>query len=206
MAKVKLNLKDRSDENLSQLADQHIAAMTGNANFVTPNPLAPAFLTLATGFQDAVLAAEAARQSALQATSVRDTARIALEVGFNQRATYVESTSGFDETKILSSGLSTRDQAAPIGELPAPMDFLATMGDQEGEIDLTWSSVRGAKSYNVEKSPYATPRVWMAADTVVKSRMTVGGLTPGATYAFRVSAIGTAGRSPWSDDSVKMAP
>jgi hypothetical protein len=34
-----------------------------------------------------------------------------------------------------------------------PTGLSATAGDHEGEIDLTWDTVKGAKSYVLERSP-----------------------------------------------------
>jgi hypothetical protein len=102
--------------------------------------------------------------------------------------------------------LPVRDSAAPIGAMTSPLDFLATQGDMEGEIDLTWSRVRGAKSYIVQRSENVTPRVWSQVAVVSKSKATVNGCTPGMVCVFRVSAVGAAGQGPWSDESSKMSP
>jgi hypothetical protein len=206
MAKVKLNLKDRSDSELLTFSQQHIAAMSGNPNFPSPLPAEPDYQLLHDAFQEAQDGAGLAQQTAKEKTSLKDTARVALETGLTQRGGYVESTSAGDEAKILSSNLPVRETPAPVGELPAPVDFLATMGDKEGEIDLTWSRVRGAASYVIEQSPNVVPRVWTPEGVVPKSKATIGGCTPGAMSVFRVAAVGTAGQGPWSDESVKMSP
>jgi hypothetical protein len=67
-----------------------------------------------------------------------------------QRGDYVDLTSAGDEAKIESSGFSTRDLPAPVGELSAPGNLVSTTGDNEGEVDLAWNPVRGASSYQVE--------------------------------------------------------
>lgn len=206
MSKVKLNLSDKSDSELLTFTQQHIAAMAGNANYPTPLPAAPAFLTLYSGFESALDTAELAATTAKQKTALKDVARVALEVGLNQRGGYVESTSAGDEAKILTSNFLVREAPTPVGTLPAPLDFLATMGDMSGEIDLIWSRVYGAGSYVVQHSPYATPRVWSQALVVTASKATVSGCTPGQLCAFRVAAVGAAGQGPWSDESVKMSP
>ncbi|MEO5804424.1 MAG: fibronectin type III domain-containing protein [Verrucomicrobiota bacterium] len=142
----------------------------------------------------------------MQKVVEKDGARVALEFGLNQRVSYVDLTSGGDEAKILSSNFPVKDPPTPIGALPASVDFLATLGDMEGEIDLIWSRVRGAQSYIVQYSPYAMPRVWEQEAVVTKSKATVADCTPGKMYVFRVAAVGAAGQGPWSDESVKRAP
>lgn len=206
MAKVKLNLAQKSDAELLTFSQQHILAMAGNASFPTPMPDAPTFQTLHDEFEVALDEAALALQECEEKAATLAAKRAALEGGFNERAGYVESASHGVEAVILSSHFDVRTPPTPVGPLPAPVDFLATMGDMEGEIDLVWSSVYGAKSYVVQCSPYATPRVWAQITVVTKSKTTVSGCTPGEKSAFRVAAVGAAGQGPWSDESVKMSP
>ena len=117
-----------------------------------------------------------------------------------------QQESGGDEAKILSTGFAVRAAGSPVGALPAPIDFLATFGDNPGEVDVTWSAVKGAKSYIVEVRENVAGTAWGGARVVTKSRATIDGLTTGKTYAFRVRAVGTAGEGPWSDESLKLAP
>jgi len=206
MAKVKLKLSDKSDSELLTFTQQHIAAMTGNANFTTPAPAAVPFQALYDNFESALDTAELAASTAKQKTVLKDSARAALEQGLIQRGSYVDLTAAGDEAKILTSNFPVREAPLPIGELPAPVDFLATMGDMSGEIDLVWSRVHGAKSYVVQHSPYATPRAWSQATIVTGSKATITDCTPGELCVFRVAAVGAAGQGPWSDESVKMSP
>ena len=206
MAKVKLQLNRKTDSELYEFAQQHITAMAGNVAFTTPDPLAPAFLTLVTNYNSALQTAIAAQQTAKEKTNLKDVARAALEAGLRTRASYVDTKSGGLEAVVLSSGLPVRSAAAPVGTLPAPMDFLAKMGSLEGQIKLKWKRVRGAVSYIVQVSPYAMPRTWTALPVSPTVSTIATGLTSGQTYAFRVAAVGFAGQGPWSDESVKMAP
>jgi hypothetical protein len=52
MAKVKLGLRDLSPDEKVDLANTIKTAMTGNANFTTPNPTLAAYGTLITTAQD----------------------------------------------------------------------------------------------------------------------------------------------------------
>ncbi len=206
MAKVKLNLRFRTDAELLTFSQQHIAAMTGNANYATPMPTAPNYLAAHDAFKSALDAAALAAETAKQKTTLKDTARTVLEANLTQRGGYVELTSLGDEAKILSANLPVRDLPAPVGAMPAPVDFLATMGDTPGEMDLVWTRVRGAKTYLVQHSHNVTPRVWTQKAVVTTSKATVTGCTPGELCVFRVAAVGSAGQGPWSDESVKMSP
>lgn len=206
MAKPKLDLKSKTDADLLGFAQAHITAMTGNASFPTPTPNAADFLAQVTAYETAIITADAAQQAAQEKVVLKDTERGLLEKVLGQRANYVENTSQGDEAKILSAGFSVRSAATPPAVPVVPADLGISMGDHAGEIDLQWTPSKGAKSYIIECAPYNTPRVWQQIKIVTRSSFTVTGLTSGATYAFRVRAVGAAGESDWSDEAVKMAP
>lgn len=205
MSQVKLELAARNDDDLHQFAETHIAEMAGNANFPTPSPTVLAFQAVyddycakLTAFQQAALAAEAA-------TVLKEAARVAISQALNDRGNYVQTTSGGDEAKILSSGFGVRAQPAPVGPLPAPVDFMPSMGDVPGEVDLSWSAVRGARTYVIECREQGTTGPW-TSKVATKSRASVAGLTSGKIYTFRVAAVGAAGQGPWSLEAARMAP
>lgn len=206
MAKPKLDLKSKTDSELLGYAQAHITAMTGNANFATPDPDATAFAASVAAFETALNTSDAAQQTAKEKVALKDAERVLMEQALGQRGNYVENASGGDEAKILSAGFSVRAPAGPPTIPPVPADLGITMGDHSGEIDLHWTPSKGAKSYIIECAPYDTPRVWQQVKIATRSSYTVTGLTPGATYAFRVKAIGSAGDSDWSDEAIKMAP
>lgn len=93
-----------------------------------------------------------------------------------------------------------------MGDLPAPDDLRAAMGDVDGEIDLVWDRVRGASAYVVQMCPDPTRGDWTQAALSTSSKATVPGLTSGQTTYFRVAALGAAGQGAWSDVASKMAP
>ncbi len=207
MAKVKLDLKSKTDAEIIELAQQHIAAMTGNANFPTPMPDAAGFLALTTTAADALAAADAAHTAWRTAVATKDAAILELSsAGLNARASYVDSASGGDEAKILSSGFNTRAPATPIGLPAQPGNLIAAMGSLEGTMELDWETVRGAVSYIVECKLHSDSEQWQQVKIVTRSDATLTGLVSGSTYAFRVRAVGAAGEGPWSDEAVKMAP
>ena len=205
MSQVRLELDQLTDDEVEALIQTHIAEMNNNANFPTPDPSVADFAADTNPFLAAKLAAEQARQAALEATQVRETARTQAEAALTARGSYVQTKSGGDAAKILSSGFGVRDQPAPIGPLPAPVDFLPTIGDDPGEIDVTWSALRGARSYILEYKVQGTDGTW-TSKVVTKSRQSVTGLTSGTVYVFRVAAVGTAGQSPWSLEAARRAP
>lgn len=206
MAQVKLNLRNKSDAELLTFGEAHATAIDGNANFPTPDPDAADFTAATTAYQNALTAQANAEAAAQAATAAKDTARLTYEGVLNDRGLYVQQASSGDEEKILSASFEVRDIPTAIGDLPAPVDFLATMGDMPGEIDFAWSPVKGASVYMVECKVHNDAGVWQLVKPFTASKGTATGLTSGTAYAFRVAAVGAAGQGPWSDESVKMAP
>jgi hypothetical protein len=205
MAKVKLDLKSKTDLELAAFADNHITKITGNATYTTPSPTAVAFQAALDAFNTDLAELAAARSTVTEKVTDKEGTRAALETMLNQRGGYVDDKSGGDEAKIQSAGFEVRGTPAPIGELPAPGNLVTTTGDNEGEIDLTWNRVRGASAYEIECKVNTGPESWQAVKVVTNSRFTVTALIPGTVYAFRVRAIGAAGSGAWSDQAIRRA-
>lgn len=200
MATVKLALAELSIEEKTQLANNIASALTGNAAFTTPNPtLATLQATAASLTSAATKVADIRKQSEI-ATIEQDDAEDLLDSVLTQLGSYVENTSGGDEAKILSTGMGVKAAAASVGILPAPGPVAANTGDAPNEVDLSWPRLNGSKSFVVQYAtdPNATDGDWKFGTTSTKSSCTIGNLTPGARFWFRVAAVGSAGQSPWS--------
>lgn len=207
MAKVKLNLRTLSTIEKAAKARQIVTAMTGNPNFATPHPTL-AQVTAATDELDAAYSdAQAARQTAMTKTSILREKEDALEGVLRHLAAYIESVGGDDESKILSAGVNLRSANNSTPSLAPPGSLTATEGDHDGEIDLTWDKVKGAKTYVVERSADPpSPASWSHEAVALKSSATVNGLASGSRYWFRVAAVLSSGQSGWSDPATKIAP
>lgn len=207
MAQVKLDLQNRDDDDLLTFAKNHAAALVGNASFPTPDPAVPEFTTATTEFEEALLAIEAIKAQLATAYTVRDTKRAVLEDKLRARGAYVQKTSGGVKETIQTAAMDVESEPVPITSLPAPGDLRASMGDMEGEIDLQWDRVSGARGYIVEYREHMVGTAWQQATPTTRSRTTVSGLPTGKVYAFRVRALGPREiLSPWSDEAVKMVP
>jgi hypothetical protein len=209
MAKVKLSLNRLTPDETVAVANQIVTAMTGNANFTTPNPTLATVTGLVTTAQTKIAAQLAAKTAAEAATTDSDAALTALRGTLAQLAAYVENAAGGDAVKIQSAGMSVRAAAAPIGVLGQVQNLAVTAGDDEGELDATWDPVNGAKSYQVQTSPDPiTPTSWQDVAPVAKSRKGLSGLTSGARVWLRVRAISSKeeNNGAWSDPAVKTVP
>jgi hypothetical protein len=206
MAQVKLNLDRLTREERINLARQIHTAMTGNANFPTPNPALTALDSATDALETGNGELNLLRQQAKEKTVEVDGLDTAHSQVLRDLAAYVQNTSGGDEGKILSAGMAVRDPAAPV-TMTAVTGLESTPGDDSGEIDLSWNPVRGASSYEIQSSPDPiTPTSWGHAGISTKSSLTLTGQPSGARCWWRVRAVGASGPGPWSDPATKIVP
>ena len=207
MSKVKLNLHGLSAVEKAAKARQIVIAMTDNASFTAPHPTLAQLTAGADDLEAAYSDVQTARQIAQTKTSILHDKEEDIEKLLRQIAAYIESVGGDDESTILSAGLDVRSTSSATISPTPPTSLIVTDGDEEGEIDLSWDKVKGAKSYIIERSadpPTATS--WGHATVALRSTATINGLTAGTRYWFRVAAVLSAGQSGWSDPATKIAP
>jgi hypothetical protein len=190
------------------LANTIRTAMTGNANFATPNPSLASVGTQVTTTSTKIAAYDTLVASGQTALADRDAAVATLCGLLSQLGAYVENTSGGDAVKIQSAGMGVRAASAPVGPVAQVLDLVLSAGDFDGTLDLMCAPVRGAKSYEIQTSPDPqTNTSWTPKMTASKSSATIEGLTSGAKVWVRMRAIGAENKpGPWSDPAVKVVP
>jgi hypothetical protein len=109
---------------------------------------------------------------------------------------------------FLSSGFLAKTIAKASSQ-PAEVPASPTMkfGPNSGQMLALLKRVKGASSYNLRFALLTgtTPGPWTVLPvTGVRKPVTVSNLTPRATYAFGVQALGSDGYSDWSDSSTSM--
>src|SRR5436190_12128568 len=149
MAKVKLELRTLTPDELVALANNIKTAMTGNANFATPNPTLAALGTAITAAQTKIAAYNTAVSATSTALSDRDTSLQNLRGLLTQEGAYVENITGGDKTKIESAPMGVRADAAPAGPPTQVLNLVVTAGDNDGSLDVAFDPVRGANSYEI---------------------------------------------------------
>jgi hypothetical protein len=76
-----------------------------------------------------------------------------------------------------------------------------------GQALVQLTAIPKAKSYEIQSAPMANgvPGAWTTTTvTAAKRPISITGLTPGTTYAFRVRALGALGYTDYSDSATRM--
>src|SRR5258706_8512465 len=137
MAKVRLGLQGLAPEDRIAQAPVIKTAMTGNANFTTPNPPLTAYNTAITAAQTKVAAYNSAKAAAETALADRDAALATMDGLTTQLGDYVQNITGGDKTKIESAGMDTRADAAPV-TMTQVLDLVLSEGDDAGNLHIVW--------------------------------------------------------------------
>jgi hypothetical protein len=208
MSKIKLSLRRLTISQKIAKAELIAGSLNGNASFPTPQPTLATLAQAKDELADAYSEARNARQTAKEKTTIQNKKEAALDRLFSQLAAYVESVAGSNEELILSAGMDPRAAAVAATGTPSQPQALAAMaGDYEGQIDLSWDTVDGVRSYVIERSGGpVTATSWSYSGVSTKSSFTAANLNSGTRYWFRVAAVNSNGQSGWSDPATKIAP
>ena len=208
MVRIKLDFRNLSVPDKVIRAQQSVASLTGNPNFPTPNPPLATVTAAIDTLQTSIVDAHKARDASLVKTAAQHDNEAKLDQLMRQLAGYIESVSDGDEVKIRSAGVSIRSAATPSTDtVSTPANISLTEGDHEAELDMSWNSVKRARSYVIQHSADPpTDTSWTQIQVVTASSTTISGLTRGAKHWFRVAAVGSSGQSGWSDPAMKIAP
>lgn len=208
MSKIKLNFRNLPIQEKNAKARTIVTSLTGNPNFPTPTPALAVITAAIDALETSAATVQSTRAKLKTDVSEQSANEDVLDGIMSQLVGYVQSVAGDDETKIHSAGMDARSAKGPSSSDPTlPEALSATVGDHDGEMDLSWDPVPKAKSYIIQVSvDPPTDTSWKQAGVSTKSSFTVTGLTPGARYQFRVAAVSTGGQSGWSDPAIKIAP
>jgi hypothetical protein len=196
-AKVKLDLSHKTVDNKIESARTYVISMTGNANFPSPNPALSIISSATNDLETANAAAKDGGKSKVAAMYVKEKI---LDDLITQLGHYVEATANGDASVILSSGMKVKNANTSTLAPQTPEKLTATASTTEGEVKLSWKISKGTKVYVVEQNNDATLATnnWVQVDMVTKTKITLTGLNSGQKYAFRVYAVGSGGKSAYS--------
>ena len=85
---------------------------------------------------------------------------------------------------------------------PRPLEWI-DRGPVTGAVDVKVKGLPKALSYNLQyavvTNPGTLPTSWTTLTLPGSKKLTISNLTPGATYAFQVRALGRLGYTDWSN-------
>ena len=191
--RIKTNFGKRPDGKLIVLTHTIIDSMTGNTNFLTPQPTLANLATALDEFETAVSAASTG--GAMQKT-IRDQKKEVLAELMEKEAIYVTLVSDGDVAKLQSSGFELTKIPGPIGPVEAKNFGMKAAG--KGELKFFVDTADGIKSYQFEYKK-VDAQEWIVKSST-KSKMLVQGLQRGAEYVGRVLPIGASENREYSDE------
>ena len=117
---------------------------------------------------------------------------------------YVEAASNDDPAVFSTSGfVMGPTQRVPPQPLPAASLEWIDRGPVTGAVDVKVKGLPKALSYNLQygvvANPGTLPTSWTTLTLPGSKKLTISNLTPGATYAFQVRALGRLGYTDWSN-------
>jgi len=209
MAKVKLDLKGRTDHEIITLARTMVTSMTGNPDYTTPNPPLASITAAADTGEAGINDALVKEQEAVEFVEKKDDAIEALSNLLTLSGNYIQLASGGDEAKILGAGVEVQSTGSPKAVPPKIENVKLTQGDDAGEVDIMWKSqVKLINNYSIRFTygDINNPTWQNAPETPTKSKYTLSGLTSGAKVWVEVAGNNAAGKGGWSDPAVIYVP
>ena len=172
--------------------------LTDNPAFPTVTPTLAEIATKREALQQAITdAADGGRtMNAIKYLRLRE-----LKAALDQLAGDIISQAGTDPELILSAGFHVRSNKRSEEEPAMPLKLRARISEQVGQARLDWATTRGAVLYVVEHNAVSPDQAdaWQSAGETTRTRLVVKGLESAKEHWFRVRAIGSTGRGPWSD-------
>ncbi len=177
-----------------------ISKSNGNPLVPGNGPTLAAFSAEQSAFDAANTAVLGARDNLRQQLAARIAAEKRWTAKCNNLADFTQIATEGSEVAILSTGFGVRPPATPSQPLAAPENLQVATNGSPGISKLKWAPVGGAVSYLVQCTMDPTGAGgWSQVATPTKAKMEVPGAEPGKPCLFRVSAVGSAGKGPWSE-------
>jgi hypothetical protein len=195
---VSLRLDELNASELATSAIGYVSHMTNNPNFESPNPTLSLITDLADALNKAIgLAMDGGKESKLK----RDAAEQQLINELIVLAHYVDDTARGDESIIVSAGMSVRKPSTKYPVPLAPVNLRIARKTIVGQATLICDRVVGARMYVIQTN--ATPALdaaaWVQVSINTTTRYEITNMNLTTKIAYRISALGTAGQSAWSE-------
>lgn len=197
MDKVKTALRGLNPQKIASRAAIVYTHMNGNPDFPNPSPSMAEFHAAYIELKEANLAALDRGRRAL---SRRDSAAERMSQFLTRLAGYVNSTCLGDRVKLANSGFELAKRPTPASTLDQPVQLKVRPTPFPGQLKLFWKRVPHARMYHVEQALHAPgePERWEIIAYTSKPVLIREGYPSHVPQTFRVYAVGTHGRSPYS--------
>lgn len=195
---IKAGLKGLKPADLIGKSEHVESSMTGNASFLSPSPTVD---ELKDEREALTVSIKDAESGAHAAVAVKNERAKALARLLTRLARYVNSVAAGDVKVAVSSGFELAKRPETLDKLDAPAKFEALQGTIQGQVDMRWKRVRGARMYIVymcEGDPTSSA-TWKNIGMSSRGRFTATSLTTDKAYSFRTSAVGVIGEGPVSE-------
>jgi hypothetical protein len=201
MNKLNSGFSKLPDNDFDNTAQAILTALTGNANFPTPNPTLAAITTELTAYQAALALPPGAPRDAQVAAT-----RATLGTSLDKLARNLELTPGVTDPMLATSGFELRKVPSLSGAtVDAPGNVRLKQTGVTGVVQLLCDAVNGASAYQMQYTLEPINGPWIDSGTFASTRgIGMTGLTRGKDYWARVRAIGTNGPGPWSDPATTL--
>ncbi|MES2568714.1 MAG: fibronectin type III domain-containing protein [Verrucomicrobiota bacterium] len=208
ITKVRRNWTKLPTKQRLEFAKKVVDGIENNAHVGAPRPSHPEFKAIYEKADASNERVESLRAELKVAMSLRDDDLVALMDALETEASTVESATGGDPSRILTTGYEPADQRP---QAPRDLEQVAGLtletGENPGELDASWERVEGARSYEISMSTDPNqPGGWTHRATVIRSRTTLEELTSGQRIWVRVRAIGSMGAGSWSETAGRIVP
>ncbi len=206
MAKVAVNLSGLPGQEQVNKSQVIVTKCTGNVNVPDPTPTLATAQGQITAAQQSILASDSAAEAAHLALLDRDAKLQAMVETMTLLGAFVQTSTGGDPVKILSTGYDVKGTASGPKNMPqqslSPVLILSLKaGNDAGELVLRVKAVRNKLAYEVQVTTTpADATSWRQHLLDSKSNMVLSGLSSGTHVYVRVRALMAGGvMSPWSD-------
>ncbi|HLG33588.1 MAG TPA: fibronectin type III domain-containing protein [Bacteroidia bacterium] len=217
-AKVKITFIKIPIPEKIEYARDRVTDMTGNPNFVMPDPALPVVGAAATDLETKYNKAQGGGPAD---TIAQNAAEEVLDDLMRDEADYVDDIADGSEVIISSAGFTpTQTEQTPVQKPLKPENLKNKHLDQPGSISSVCDKVENAKAYATVIATSQDGQVTVAGEDVIitsgtgvvivnistNRKTTHTGLTSGTKYWVRKFAINAAGRGPDSDVIPIVAP
>lgn len=187
-----------ADADLAILAGKVAAGLTNNPNFTNLPVDMPTFNALVTSYTNAI---QAALDGGANAKAVCAKDRKTVITDLKLLAISVQDASNGDMAIFTTSGFQAQQPTSTAGQ-PAAVPTIKNLdyGTTAGSLSITVNKAANASAYFIRYAAMANgqPGPWTTVTAVaVNKKLTISGLTSGASYGFQVQALGSTGYTEW---------